>query len=268
MASGLIQGQIFFYEYEGLKYKTQMDCRNRSGKYKKGTKVTGLCFQYKKEHYKALQANADLKEDGYNSNTLSYGTRRKMSTAVPPQLLVSTNDSRIRYCKLEDYSITTKFKGLINKSMQIKASFSDDGKYVISGSEDGNVFIWRTASDDHNKKFAMFKSNEAFKNSFYESFVGAKETCATVSAIFAPAEAVRHFVRAQDSFLQSLEQLEPDSSSAGKSSPVPMEMNRSNTAQSRSSMVSEHLLEVQDMSSRAIATSDTEGRIRIFFRLS
>ena len=26
--------------------------------------------------------------------------------------------------------------------MQIKASFSEDGKYIISGSETGEVFIW------------------------------------------------------------------------------------------------------------------------------
>lgn len=34
---------------------------------------------------------------------------------------------------------TCKFKGLVNDDIQIKASFSDDGKYVISGSEDGQV---------------------------------------------------------------------------------------------------------------------------------
>lgn len=36
-------------------------------------------------------------------------------------------------------SQTNKFKGLLNDGMQIKGSFSEDGKFVISGSEDGQV---------------------------------------------------------------------------------------------------------------------------------
>ena len=32
-----------------------------------------------------------------------------------------------------------KFKGLVNDGIQIKASFSEDGVFVISGSEDGQV---------------------------------------------------------------------------------------------------------------------------------
>ena len=37
-----------------------------------------------------------------------------------------------------------KYKGGKNKIMQIKASFSEDGEYIICGSEIGNIFIWRT----------------------------------------------------------------------------------------------------------------------------
>lgn len=247
-----------------------MDCRNRSGKYKKGTKVTGMCFQVKKDYYKSL-ATSDFIPDPHhsNGNSNSFPTRRKMSTTIPPNLLVSTNDSRIRYCKLEDYSIMMKLKGLTNKSMQIKASFSDDGKHIISGSEDGNVYIWKTTMEDQQKKFSVFSSNETVKNAAYESFLGSHETAATVVGIFAPSEAIRHFVRAQEPFLHSLEQLEPlDTSSTGKLSPVPMEGNRGSTMQTRSTLVSEHLADVQDMSSRAIATADTDGIIRIFFRLS
>lgn len=34
---------------------------------------------------------------------------------------------------------TCKFKGLVNDGIQIKASFSTDGMFVVSGSEDGQV---------------------------------------------------------------------------------------------------------------------------------
>ena len=32
----------------------------------------------------------------------------------------------------------------MNNIMQIKATFSEDGEYIICGSETGNVFIWKT----------------------------------------------------------------------------------------------------------------------------
>ena len=32
--------------------------------------------------------------------------------------------------------------------MQIKATFSEDGEYIICGSETGNVFIWKTRGWD------------------------------------------------------------------------------------------------------------------------
>ncbi len=42
--AGLYNGQCVFYLTDGLKYRTQVDCRNRHGKYRKGKKVTGLQF--------------------------------------------------------------------------------------------------------------------------------------------------------------------------------------------------------------------------------
>ena len=39
------------------------------------------------------------------------------------QLLVTTNDSRIRLINMEDFSMSFKYKGLANKSCQIRASF-------------------------------------------------------------------------------------------------------------------------------------------------
>ena len=44
MASGLINGQVYFYESEGMKYVTQMDCRNKKGPYSTGSKVTSVLF--------------------------------------------------------------------------------------------------------------------------------------------------------------------------------------------------------------------------------
>jgi WD40 repeat protein len=56
--------------------------------------------------------------------------------------LISTNDSRIRLYTLRDKSVICKFIGHQNDTSQIKGSLSDDGEYVISGSEDNRTFIW------------------------------------------------------------------------------------------------------------------------------
>ena len=44
------------------------------------------------------------------------------------QMLVTTNDSRIRLFALDDYSLICKYKGAPNSSMQIAAVFSESGK--------------------------------------------------------------------------------------------------------------------------------------------
>ena len=46
------------------------------------------------------------------------------------QILVTSNDSRIRMYDLRDLTLTCKYKGCVNNSSQIKASFRLD-KYVI-----------------------------------------------------------------------------------------------------------------------------------------
>jgi WD40 repeat protein len=59
-------------------------------------------------------------------------------------LLVTTNDSRMRLYNMDDYSCICKFKGLVNENMQIQASFSQDGERIVSGSDNGQVYIWET----------------------------------------------------------------------------------------------------------------------------
>jgi hypothetical protein len=59
-------------------------------------------------------------------------------------LLVTTNDHRIRQLNLEDRSIVCKYKGHANAHMQIRASVSECGQFVICGSDDGYVHTWKT----------------------------------------------------------------------------------------------------------------------------
>ena len=84
LVAGLHHGQCVFYQTQGLKYYTQLDCRNRQGKHKRGKKVTGL----------------DFSGDGR-------------------LLLVTTNDSRVRAYRMQDFSLVCKMKGVENEQLQI-----------------------------------------------------------------------------------------------------------------------------------------------------
>ena len=108
VVAGLHHGQCVFYQTNGLKYYTQIDCRNRSGKFKNGKKITGL----------------------------EYSRDGKL-------LLVSTNDSRVRCYRLVDFSLVCKMKGVENEQLQIRATWSEDGQHIIMGSDKEYVAVWR-----------------------------------------------------------------------------------------------------------------------------
>ena len=85
VAAGLFFGQVIFFAYanEGLRFFTQMDCRNKRGKFSKGRNVTGISFI--------------RRVDG--------------DSEAGSEMLVSINDSRIRLCDPGNFSICAKLKG-------------------------------------------------------------------------------------------------------------------------------------------------------------
>ncbi|KAI9272909.1 WD40-repeat-containing domain protein [Phascolomyces articulosus] len=106
-------GQCFFYETQGLRYNTQINIRFSKRTSKKGRKITGI---------------------------------EAMPGMLPGEekMLITSNDSRTRLYNMRDKSLMYKYKGTQNHSMQIRATFSDDGRNIVCGSEDGNVYIWVT----------------------------------------------------------------------------------------------------------------------------
>ena len=127
LAVGLFRGQVFFYKTEDLRIETQIVCTKKRSKRKAkyGYKVTGLVFRTINEH---LQHRGE--GDTY-------------------ELLVTTNDSSIRLYQVKDLSLTTKFKGFVNKSKPIRASFSNLGDRIICGSDTTGVFIWKVPKRRH-----------------------------------------------------------------------------------------------------------------------
>ena len=121
--AGCLNGLCLFYETEGLKYQTQIHVRSAHGRNAKGSKVTGI----QAITYPPNDPNGDVK------------------------LLITSNDSRARIYNLRDKGLEMKLKGNENSCSQIHASFSDDAKYVICGSEDRKAYIWSTSTPEFDK---------------------------------------------------------------------------------------------------------------------
>ena len=135
--AGCLSGICLFYETEGLKFQTQLHVRSSHGRNAKGSKITGI-----------------------------------QTMTIPPdqphgeiKLLITSNDSRIRLYNFRDKSLEMKFRGNENTSSQIHASFSEDARYIICGSEDRKAFIWSTGPGEGEKKdkrpVEMFEAHKA-----------------------------------------------------------------------------------------------------------
>ncbi|XP_015108879.1 WD repeat-containing protein 44 isoform X1 [Diachasma alloeum] len=141
---GSYDGRCIFYNTDQLKYHTQIDVRSTRGKNSRGRKISGI-------------------------------------EPMPGEdkILVTSNDSRIRLYDLRDLNLSCKYKGYENVSSQIKASFSPDGQYIVAGSENQCIYIWKTHHD-----YSKFSSVRRDRNDFWE---GIKAHNAVVTcAVFAP----------------------------------------------------------------------------------
>ena len=208
--AGLYRGQVFFYQTEGMKYYTQVECRNRHGALKGGKKVTGLCYDTS-----PAASAASLSSSSSTTASSSAPAASTAPSSLPTaatgvaagtgeQLLITTNDSRLRLYQTEDYSMLCKYKGLTNDHMQIKATFSEDGAYVISGSENGHVYIWKgtTPQQGNAGGLAGLSAPLTFKkdrNTAYEFFpateIGGANPPIVSVALFVPAAAVLQAVK-------------------------------------------------------------------------
>ncbi|OMJ70080.1 hypothetical protein SteCoe_32020 [Stentor coeruleus] len=112
----------------------RVDCRNKHGPKSSGRKITGI----------------DFVDDNL--------------------FLVSSNDSRIRLFTTENFEIKQKYKGLKNENSKIVATYGKNSGHVISGSENGNVYIWNLFSKYVPKFNPIFTKKKRYKNSSYEFF--------------------------------------------------------------------------------------------------
>jgi len=57
-------------------------------------------------------------------------------------MLISSLDSTVRLLDKDDGTMYKEYTGHINKDFRLDSVFSNDDAYVLSGSEDGGIFIW------------------------------------------------------------------------------------------------------------------------------
>lgn len=207
---GTYDGRCIFYTTEQLKYYTQIHVRSTRGKNAKGRKISGI-------------------------------------EPMPGEdkILVTSNDSRIRLYDLRDLSLSCKYKGYANLSSQIRASFSHDGKYIVSGSENQYVYLWKTHHD-----FAKFSSVRKDRNDFWE---GIKAHNAVVtSAVFAPnPDAIFRQIELQKAVVASTAATPTESSASFGTTPTALP-----TAP------------CSDMDRYVLVTADFGGGIKVFVNKS
>jgi hypothetical protein len=128
-----MDGHVFIYETADLKYYTQIACTRKSKSKAKRrpasadkSKVTGISFLTSRGASEPVSGRRPVS-----------GTKDKYN------LLVTTNDSRIRLFSMSDFTLIVKLKGPLNSTRQIRATGSLDGRSVICGSDTGDVFVWR-----------------------------------------------------------------------------------------------------------------------------
>ncbi|KAK5132019.1 hypothetical protein LTR08_000440 [Meristemomyces frigidus] len=102
------------------------------------------------------------------------------------KVLITSNDSRIRLYNYRDKSLELKFKGNENNSSQIRATMSDDGRYVVCGSEDRKAYIWSLGPAEGEKRnkppIEMFEAHDTI----------------TTAVCFAPANTRQLLSRSED----------------------------------------------------------------------
>ena len=57
-------------------------------------------------------------------------------------MMVTSNDSRIRFANIATGVVLLKIKGHKNEKCMIRGSMSADGKQLICASDDGTVYLW------------------------------------------------------------------------------------------------------------------------------
>jgi WD repeat-containing protein 44 len=164
LVAGTICGRCKLYglfdEIQGewqLIHTTQMDVRSSRGKNRrKAAKINGITF----------------------------------SSNDPNEFMISSSDSRIRLYRMDDKSVVYKYTGHTCTESNLTGSISPGGRFVLSGSENRQIFIWEVDDHNHHLKAVGSKplddggAGRRDRNASFESFVPHEQGNIT-AALFA-----------------------------------------------------------------------------------
>ncbi|KAM7276787.1 hypothetical protein ACFE04_018653 [Oxalis oulophora] len=149
--SGSIDGKVRIWEINGCQVVDWTDiteivtavCFRPHGKGAIVGSITGNCHFYNASDNR-LQPCAQVCLQGKKKKPKKIAGLQ-FSPVDPNILMVTSADSRVRI--IRGHEVVCKFRGLQNSSSQLCASFTSDGKRVVSACEDSNVYIWNYANE-------------------------------------------------------------------------------------------------------------------------
>ncbi|KAG0460431.1 hypothetical protein HPP92_020325 [Vanilla planifolia] len=107
----------------------------------------GNCHLFDTSDNKLLQKNMIDLQNKKKKSSQKKITGFQFASGSSSEVVITSADSRIRL--VDGNTLIHKFKGFRNTSSQISASLTANGKYVISASEDSQVYVWRYDADTH-----------------------------------------------------------------------------------------------------------------------
>lgn len=107
----------------------------------------GVLVAWRLNNFKSKQNTSKVKitknHEKYKINHI-YGNKINHIVCHPNghRILIHTRNSQIRLVSQEFWATTQTLEGILNQKELIKSCFSPCGSFVVSGSEDGSVFVW------------------------------------------------------------------------------------------------------------------------------
>ncbi|PKA53468.1 Guanine nucleotide-binding protein subunit beta [Apostasia shenzhenica] len=161
--SGSIDGKVRIWEtltcrvvaWTDVKEMITAVCYNPDGKGLVVGSLVGDCRIYDASD-NHLQLDAVISFEGKRKSLDKRITGLQFCPTNSRKLMATSADSVIRI--LDGFDVVSKYKGLRNTRSQISATFTSDARYIVSASEDSNVYIWNHDLNQYHSPSSNLKS--------------------------------------------------------------------------------------------------------------